>query len=117
MHPNAYSPVDWEKIMTFSATRGTPFLVLLLDRVRQKFQAFRTHFPSAKIYYAVKANPGKEVLTLLRDLGSYFDIASVYELDQVLDLALERKPEPLPEPAEVAAVATEEAAAAKTITH
>ena len=88
MHPNAYSPAEWEKIVAFSATKETPFLLVSLDRVRQKFQAFRTHFPNAKIYYAVKANPGKEVLALLRDLGSYFDIASVYELDQMLDLGV-----------------------------
>ena len=88
MHPNDYSPADWKKIMAFSATRETPFLVVLLDRVQQKFQEFRTHFPSAKIYYAVKANPGQEVLIRLRDLGSYFDIASIYELNQVLDLGV-----------------------------
>jgi len=39
-------------------------------------------------------------------------------IDQVLELALERKPEPLPESAEVAAVAAGEAAAASNlITH
>ena len=39
-------------------------------------------------------------------------------IDQVLELALERKPEPLAEAAEVAAVATGEAAAATNlITH
>ena len=88
MYRNYYSPIDWEKILAFSATRETPFLIVLLDRVRQKFREFRTGFPDAKIYYAVKANPGAEVLTLLRDLGSYFDIASVYELDKVLDLGV-----------------------------
>ncbi len=51
-------------------------------------KAFRKNFPQAKIYYAVKASPGREVLTLLRDMGSYFDIASIYELDQVLDLGV-----------------------------
>lgn len=83
-----YSPAEWDKILTFAATRETPFLVVLLDRVRQKFEEFRMGFPGAKIYYAVKANPGDELLALLRDLGSYFDIASIYELDQVLALGV-----------------------------
>ncbi|MDS4025890.1 MAG: type III PLP-dependent enzyme [Candidatus Contendobacter sp.] len=83
-----YSPAEWDKILTFAATRETPFLVVLLDRVRRKFEEFRVGFPGAKIYYAVKANPGEELLALLRDLGSYFDIASIYELDKVLALGV-----------------------------
>ena len=88
MHCDYYSPADWKKILTFSQAKETPFLVVLLDRVRQKFEEFRTYFPSAKIYYAIKANPGLEVLALLRDLGSYFDIASIYELDSILNLGV-----------------------------
>ncbi len=88
MYRNYYSPDEWKNILEFSAKQETPFLVVLLDRVQDKFTAFRTNFPQAKIYYAVKASPGTEILALLRDLGSYFDIASIYELDQVLDLGI-----------------------------
>ncbi len=35
-------------------------------------------FPYASVYYAVKANPAPQVLTMLRDKGASFDIASVY---------------------------------------
>lgn len=41
-------------------------------------------FPFARIYYAVKANPATEITELLRDKGSNFDIASIYELDKVM---------------------------------
>jgi ornithine decarboxylase len=88
MHSDYYSAAEWKKVMAFSKNRETPFLVVLLDRVQKKFEEFRANFPQAKIYYAVKANPSTEILTLLRDLGSYFDIASVYELDQVLELGV-----------------------------
>ncbi|HRD67914.1 MAG TPA: type III PLP-dependent enzyme [Candidatus Competibacter sp.] len=88
MYRNYYPSADWKKILTFSTNRETPFLIVLLDRVRQKYEEFRANFPSAKIYYAVKANPGIEVLSLLRDLGSHFDIASIYELDRALDLGV-----------------------------
>ncbi len=88
MYRNYYSPDEWKNILEFSAQQETPFLVMLLDRVRDKFAAFHTNFPQAKIYYAVKASPGTEILALLRDLGSYFDIASIYELNQVLDLGI-----------------------------
>ncbi|MBK7544005.1 MAG: type III PLP-dependent enzyme [Candidatus Competibacteraceae bacterium] len=86
MYRNYYLPADWEKIMAFSRAKETPFLVVLLDKVREKYQEFRTNFPNAKIYYAVKANPGVELLAVLRDAGSYFDIASIHELDRMLDL-------------------------------
>ncbi len=88
MYRNYYSPAEWEKIIAFSKTKETPFLIVLPDRIRQKFENFRAGFPGAKIYYAVKANPDIEVLCLLRDLGSYFDIASVYELNRVLEIGV-----------------------------
>ncbi|MFZ4789346.1 MAG: type III PLP-dependent enzyme [Candidatus Competibacteraceae bacterium] len=88
MHRDYYSSVEWEKIIAFSKTKETPFLVVILDKIRQKFWEFRTGFPQAKIYYAVKANPDFAVLSLLRDLGSYFDIASIYELNDVLELGV-----------------------------
>lgn len=88
MYRGYYSTAEWKKIIGFSERKETPFLIVLLDRIQQKFAAFHKNFPQAKIYYAVKASPGKEILTLLRDLGSYFDIASIYELDQVLELGV-----------------------------
>ncbi|CAK0746539.1 hypothetical protein CCP4SC76_1710005 [Gammaproteobacteria bacterium] len=69
MNATIYSTKEWEQIKRFSETQETPFLVVLQDRIRQKFETFRAGFPNAKVYYAVKANPGTEVLVLLRDLG------------------------------------------------
>ncbi len=88
MYRNYYSPAAWEKIMALANSKETPFLIVLLDEVREKYQQFCKNFPGAKIYYAVKANPGVELLALLRDLGSHFDIASIHELDRMLDLGV-----------------------------
>lgn len=88
MYRDYYSDEEWGKIQQLVNTEETPFLVVLLDMIKAKFEEFRSSFPYAKIYYAVKANPGVEVLTLLRDLGSNFDIASVYELDKLLTLGV-----------------------------
>jgi ornithine decarboxylase len=38
----------------------------------------------ARIFYAVKANPAAPVLGVLRDLGSSFDTASIYEVEHCL---------------------------------
>lgn len=66
----------------------TPFVVIDLDVVRERYNQLREAFPETGIYYAVKANPAPEVIALLRDLGSSFDIASRYELDRVLSLGV-----------------------------
>ena len=83
-----YTKEDWLAIKQEANQHPTPFLVVNLDIVRRKYEELLHHFPFAKIYYAVKANPAVEVLELLRDLGSCFDIASRYELDRVLALGI-----------------------------
>ncbi len=60
----------------------------------------------------------KDLVDIPENIKNVLEILPVKWIDQVLELALERKPEPLAEAAEVAAVATGEAAAATNlITH
>jgi ornithine decarboxylase len=61
-----------------------PCLVLDLDVVRDNYTAFNKAVPDTRIFYAVKANPEAQVLSLLASLGSCFDTASVVEIEQVL---------------------------------
>jgi len=61
-----------------------PCLVLDLSVVRDNYLAFARALPDTRIYYAVKANPAPEVLELLAGLGSFFDCASMGEIDAVL---------------------------------
>ncbi len=65
-------------------TDDGPLLVVDLDVVRDNYQAFAKALPDTRVFYAVKANPAPEVLSLLASLGSCFDIASVSEIDLVL---------------------------------
>lgn len=81
---NYYSSKQWQKIQNFAANKPSPFLVVDLDRVEFKYQELQQSFPLANIFYAVKANPSIEIIHRLDQLGSSFDIASVYELDRVL---------------------------------
>lgn len=66
----------------------TPFLAIDLSVVASKYQELCAEFPSAAVYYAVKANPAPEIVALLANLGSSFDIASRYELDLCLSLGI-----------------------------
>lgn len=83
------SPEEWTKIQEFSKDRETPFLVVDLEIIRQKYQELANCFPMAKVHYAMKANPGQPVVDLLKELGSCFDCASIFELDRVLDSGVE----------------------------
>ncbi len=61
-----------------------PCLVVDLDVVRENYQAFAKALPDSRVFYAVKANPAPELLSLLVSLGSCFDTASVAEIEMVL---------------------------------
>lgn len=84
-----YMPIEtFKKIQAFSEDKETPFLVIDTDTVVRQLDDLTTYFPYASIYYAVKANPAVEILTIMRDKGINFDIASIYELDRVLSLGI-----------------------------
>src|SRR5512141_1624605 len=75
-----------ERIREFLRKRNDegPCLVVDLDVVKDNYNAFAKALPDTRVFYAVKANPAPEVLTLLASLGSCFDTASVVEIEQVL---------------------------------
>ena len=83
-----FDKTTWGRIKAFSDTHETPFLVVDLATIDRQYDEMLRHFPYARAYYAVKANPAPQVLTLLRDKGACFDIASTYELDKVLALGV-----------------------------
>lgn len=68
---------------------NTPFIVIDLATVRQRFAQLRRLLPAASVYYAVKANPAVEVVTALAELGANFDIASVGELARCRDAGVD----------------------------
>ena len=80
------SDAEWNRFLEFSQALETPNIVINLRTIKQNFVKLRDSFPFAHIYYAVKANPGGQVIQMLDSLGSNFDIASRYELDHVLSL-------------------------------
>ena len=77
------SDKDWQNFLEFSKDLETPNIVINLNTVKQNFIRLRDSFPYARIYYAIKANPGEPVLKMLSEMGSNFDIASRYELDLI----------------------------------
>lgn len=58
----------------------TPFVVIDLEIVRERYRLLGTLFPRAIVFYAVKANPAAPVIAALADLGAKFDLASEGEI-------------------------------------
>ena len=80
------SQANFNRIKDFAQDKETPFLIVDLKKVEEKYDELLDSLPFAKIYYAVKANPLEQVLRMLVQKGRCFDIASIYELDHILAL-------------------------------
>ena len=80
-----------EKILQFlsASKHETPFLVLDLDLVVDRYREIKDALPDVDIYYAVKANPADEVMTALANEGSSFDIASIAEMEACAHLGID----------------------------
>jgi ornithine decarboxylase len=82
------SDVEWQRFKEFSKDFETPNIVINMHTVKMNFIKLKDSFPYARIYYAMKANPGGLILKMLAGMGANFDIASRYELDQILALGV-----------------------------
>ncbi len=67
---------------------ATPCLVVDLEVVADAYKLLRHYLPLARVFYAIKANPAREVLAILDRLGSSFDVASRGEIDLCLHLGV-----------------------------
>ncbi len=63
----------------------TPSLILDFDQIRQTYHRFTAAFPGAAIDYAMKANSNFQIIQTLVELGGGMEIASLAELQKVLD--------------------------------
>jgi ornithine decarboxylase len=82
------SEEDWQRFLKFSRDLETPCIVVNLQTIKNNFTRLKGFFPYTDIYYAVKANPETEIVSMLAEMGSNFDIASRPELDMILALGI-----------------------------
>ena len=84
----AVSRSDNSRIETFlqSARFDRPTLVLDTEAVVHQYHALKAGLGRAHIHYAVKANPQREIIETLVNLGSGFDAASRAEIELCLGL-------------------------------
>lgn len=65
-----------------------PFLVMDSNTIRKKYYELVKLFPGFKIYYAVKANDNTEVLNVLSEIGSNFEVASTQEVIKLIEIGV-----------------------------
>ncbi len=75
---------EWARFREISKDFPTPNVFVNLDRIEMSYRQLIEKFPYGTVYVAIKANPGIPVIRLVDKLGCNFDIASRYELDDVL---------------------------------
>lgn len=63
----------------------TPVLIVDVDKVKYNYFKLKYFMPEFDVFYAVKSNPGKPIIERLVEVGSHFDVASIPELDLVLE--------------------------------
>ncbi len=67
----------------------TPFLLIDSDTVREKASLIGRDIKNSKVFYAVKANPDREILRFLNELNLGFEISSEGELEILSSLGIE----------------------------
>ena len=66
----------------------TPFMVLDLSEIDYQYKSLQAALPGVKIFYALKSLSHPELLKRLKSLGSYFDLATIGEIDLVESLGI-----------------------------
>lgn len=61
----------------------TPFFFFIKDKITENYLTFKNYFPHSTIQYAMKANSEPEILKHLAEIGSGFEVASIYELNML----------------------------------
>ena len=67
----------------------TPVLLMDSEQLKKKALAMGKNIRNSKVFFAVKANPGTEVIKFLAELGLNFEIASDGELELLAGLGVE----------------------------
>ncbi len=64
----------------------TPFMLIREGVIEKQYQRFRKCLPEVTPYYAIKANPHPKIIKTFVNLGANFDVASAWEMKEVLRL-------------------------------
>lgn len=89
MKKEKYFQLNRQATEALAQEYGTPLLVLSLEQIEKNYNLLRTHMQRVKVFYAIKANPHRRILELMRELGSNFDVASDGEIKELASLGVD----------------------------
>lgn len=87
-HPDVLQEFDRASLEELVAKHETPFMVLDLSEVEYQYQSLQAALPGVKLFYALKALSHPELIKRLKSLGSYFDLATIGEIELVESLGI-----------------------------
>ncbi len=74
------------RVENLCAGHQTPFMLVRTSVIRKNLKQLRQALPDVEVYYAVKANNHPSIIETLRDESCKFDVSSIRELKQVLEI-------------------------------
>src|ERR1700749_1719402 len=78
---NNQNIIEFETDFLESMKQETPYFLFSKKKIEENYHMYKRFFPMATIQYAMKANSELEILEILDNLGSGFEVASKYELE------------------------------------
>jgi ornithine decarboxylase len=79
---------DQEYYRDLVSRYGSPLLVISESRLIGQYKTLKRQLPDVTFYYAVKAFPHQDVVRILEEQGSYFDVASEGEIELLQSLQI-----------------------------
>ena len=89
-HPADAQSADLPSLLA-TVKHSTPFFLVDLSKVTDAYKRLTEALPDTRLYYALKANAEPQIIKRLAHLGAYFEIASVNELRQLLELGVKAR--------------------------
>lgn len=79
---------ELRRMINLSKSLETPFILVNLETLKENYRRLKAALPFADIFYAVKANSHHRIISILKELGSNFDVASAGEIEKLLKLGI-----------------------------
>lgn len=87
-HPDVLQQFDRASLRELVEKHETPFMVLDLEEVDYQYKSLQAALPGVKLFYALKSLSHPELIKRLKSLGSYFDLATIGEVELVESLGI-----------------------------
>lgn len=87
-HPDVLETFDRASLEELVEKHETPFMVLDLSEIDYQYNSLQAALPGVKLFYALKSLSHPALIKRLKSLGSYFDLATIGEVELVESLGI-----------------------------